>query len=238
MAQRQHREIERKLRADAVLLLEYLLRRAQVADEGAEDQAGRDRVAQGDAVGAGLAQRLGDAPERERLAPRRGQRFRLADGEPGEGNQRQPQQQAEDGPPVGDHENALAEGRRQRRNQDEYRHHQRHDPGHGAALVLVADQGDDYDPRPGRAEALQHPAGQHGREPGREDRDQAADDEQGDAGEYRRLAADAVGYRAPDQLADGEAEEQRRDDHLRVVFVGDAEVAADRRQGRQHGVDG
>src|SRR4029079_15132013 len=58
-------EIDGEKLAGAILLLEDLLRGAEIADEGAEDAAGRQRIADRDAVSDRLARRTQYMPERE-----------------------------------------------------------------------------------------------------------------------------------------------------------------------------
>ena len=89
-----------------------------------------------------------------------------------------------------------------------------------------------------RAQALKEPARQHQLEAGGHHRDHAARDEQTESGVDGGLAPDAVGYRPIDDLSHGESQKQRGHHQLPVVLVGGAEVRADLRQGREHGVDG
>ena len=56
---RQHAEIDGKQAAETVLLLEYLLGGAEIADEGAEDEAGRQGIAQGDGIADALIAQTG-----------------------------------------------------------------------------------------------------------------------------------------------------------------------------------
>jgi len=84
---------------------------------------------------------------------------------------------------------------------------------------------------------LEHAAGQHDREVGRQNRHHAADDEQQQPRINRRLAADAVGQRPEEHLAQRQADKQRGDHELGVVGPGRAQLAANLLQGRQHDVD-
>ena len=127
--------------------------------------------------------------------------------------------------------------RRDRGHEDEHRHRERHDARHPAALVLVAHQRHRDDAGRGDPDALEHAPGEHRLEGGREDGDDAAGHEQREAGTDGGLAADEVGERAEDKLPEPEPEEERGDHELHVVALRRAEIAPDRRQRRQHGVD-
>lgn len=120
--------------------------------------------------------------------------------------------------------------------ENENGHDERHDPGHGPAFVLIADQGDRHRSRPGRADPLQNPARQHGGEIRRDDGQQAAQHEQDQPGVDGGFAADAVRQRAKKHLPQREAEEKRRQDQLIVVGLPHTQVAANLRQRRDHRV--
>src|SRR3546814_6599800 len=51
------------------------------------------------------------------------------------------------------------------------------------------------------------------------------------------LAPDGIGDRAEEQLAEHHAEDEERDDELRILGLGDGQGGADVAQRRQHGVD-
>jgi hypothetical protein len=63
-------------------------------------------------------------------------------------------------------------------------------------------------------------------------------DIEGHAAEQDVAAAEGVGEAAEDDLRQAEAEEEDADDELGLVGAGNAERTADRRQRRQHAVDG
>ena len=60
-------------------------------------------------------------------------------------------------------QNQLTESRSNHRDENEHSHNEGHDPSHGAAFILIADQGDADYPRACQAEPLEKTPDQHER---------------------------------------------------------------------------
>ena len=234
---RQHREVQRKLRGERVLLLKDLLDRGEVANERAVHEPGGQRVAERGPVGQDLAGRAHNFSGRKRAAPSRRQRLFLAPSEPRHHDERQRQVQAEDGSPSRDTENRLTERRCDDRHENEDGHDERHHPRHEVAFEPVANQRERHRPGAGDAEALQDTAGEHDRKGLRGDRQRAAGREHRETEEHGGLTAHAVRHRAVEELAEPESQKQQRDNELDVVGVPGTERRAYGRQRRQDHVD-
>ena len=147
------------------------------------------------------------------------------------------QQGAENRPPARYHQNHLPEAGRDSGHNDKHREHERHDPGHLAALVSVADERQRDDSGTRRANALQEAAREHGRVTPGSHGQQATEHEQPQADVHSRLSTEAVGERPIQELSQPKPQEQRGNHQLAGVFPLHAELAADLSQGGQHGVD-
>ena len=203
-------------------------RNAEAADEG---QAEEVAVAQQEAVaGERAAERAVDAMlGRPRLLERGRQQDR--------GEQRRARHRPEHGAPAETLDDEAAGQRRQDRRHAEHQHQQRHQPRRFGAGVQVAHDGARHHHAGAGAEPLQEAEGDQPFDVGRQRRADAADREQRQADIERRLAADHVGDRADDDLAETHRQEEDQQAHLHGGGAG-AEILADRRQRRQIHVDG
>ena len=234
--EREDREVHGEERAHVVGLLEDLLGGAQVRDERSEHEPRRERVAEGGPDPHDLDHGPADGRGRERTAPLGRQRLRLAYREPYEGDHGDREEGGEDRAPPREPRDPLSEHRRDRRHQDEHRKHHRHDAAHADAFVLVANERRGHDAGSRNAHALEDAPDDHRLERGREDADHAPGHEQGEARVDGRLAPDAVGEGAEEDLADPDSEEHGGDDELDVVRMRGSEVASDHRESGQHRV--
>ena len=179
------------------------------ADKAAEDAARRDRA------GADAARRL-----RQRGHHHRAQRQRPRDGD------------HEAGPPV---EMGLQHATQDRCNGGDDAHDGAH-PGQFAAsawpLVEVAHDGPPQHDRPRPAEGLQGPHGNQPVDAWRQRAGPGRHDEDRQSGQQHRPAPEAVRQGPPDQLPDGEPDQEQRQRELRPGRIG-AQRPGDGRQGRQ-----
>ena len=157
---------------------------------------------------------------------------------PGRNDEADEEQRVE-GPPPGAHlEQPLPERRRQHGNEDEHHHGERHDARHLPAGIEVAHDGDGDNAGRRGTEALHGACGKQENEARRERRDERSGDEYREPEHQNRLAAVAVRKPPIGELPDREPQHIADDDGLPVVGIGDPQGGADRRQRRQHDVDG
>jgi hypothetical protein len=84
---------------------------------------------------------------------------------------------------------------------------------------------------------LQRTSDHHGLEVPGEGRQHRKGCVEAQARQQHRLASEAIRERAVDQLGGAEAQQEGGDHPLALVVGDEAQVRADRRQGREHGVD-
>ena len=163
-------------------------------------------------------------------------RLRLEESEKHEAQHRDERHADEDGAPSERHDQCASDQRREDRRDGEDQHHQRHQPRRLDACVHVAHDGARHHHHGGGADALQRA---EGNQPTNRRRERAADRAEPEKRQpeiERRLAADHVGDRAVDDLADAESDEEDHQRHLRRRRRR-TEVLGDRRQRRKIHVD-
>ncbi len=236
--QRQRSEINREQCAGAVGLLKDLLGRANVSDERRKNASGGDGVSERDTNPQDFQDSSAYDPRGERSPMGDWQSFRMAKCKPCEQDRSNREKGGENRAPASQPLDSLSEGRGNSWNEDEYGHRERHETGHSASFVLIAQQRYGYDARSRGANALQYTACDHHFERWCKDAHDTSCHEQDKTGIYRRLASDSVRKRTESDLTEAEAQKKSRDDELYIVAVRCSEVLADRGQRRQHCVCG
>ena len=165
--------------------------------------------------------------------PRLLERGREQDG--GEG--RRAGHRPEHGAPAEALDDLAAGQRRQDRRHRKHQHQQRHQLGGLSAGVQVAHDGARHRHAGAGAKALQEAEGDQPFDGRRHCRTDAADHEQRKAAIERQLAADHVGDRPDDDLAETHRQEEDQQAHLHGGGAG-VQIRADRRQSGQIHVDG
>ena len=86
----------------------------------------------------------------------------------------------------------MTHGRSNDGNDNENRHHERHDPRHQPTLVLIPDQRDREDARPGHTQTLHQAPSKHHRKTLGEPREKTANHVQTQTRQQSRFSADAI----------------------------------------------
>ena len=184
-----------------------------------------------------LSARFAHRSPGEGSSPLDGQRFGKAP-HPHEQQRCGDSREPEHGPPRQHSDEAGADTGRHDRYEQEHRHHDRHQPRHCVALVSIADHRHAQRARSAGAEAPDEP-GDDDQPPRRSEsgRDRG-DDVQHHANLQRSPPTEAVGCRAVEPGADGEAEEERGHQPAHPRGVGrHAELGAYIGEGGQDRVD-